>query len=141
MSNGIAISSTLDMRNITIEGQIIAQNVEATFEHRRHLLRIFTPKQRGTLIYRDRQISCIVEEAGVSQGNLMDCVTDLCDAADVGIKTTFDPQTGQFAISTYWGANTSAVFSREFENIIEQIFTQSIIDYATFALVGGEPCI
>ena len=69
---------------------------------------------------------------------LMDCVTDLCDAADVGIKTIFDPQTGQFAISTYWGANTSAVFSREFENIIEQIFTQSIIDYATFALVGGE---
>ena len=64
------ISSTLDMRNITIEGQIVAPTTEATFEYRRHLLRIFTPKQRGTLIYRDRQISCIVEEAGVSQGNI-----------------------------------------------------------------------
>jgi len=64
------ISSTLDMRNITIEGQIIAPDVDASFEYRRHLLRIFTPKQRGTLIYRDRQISCIVEEAGVSQGNI-----------------------------------------------------------------------
>jgi len=64
------ISSSLDMRNITIEGQIISPSVEVSFDYRRHLLRIFTPKQRGTLIYRNRQISCIVEEAGVSQGNI-----------------------------------------------------------------------
>jgi hypothetical protein len=64
------ISSSLDMRNITIEGQIISPSVEGSFDYRRHLLRIFTPKQRGTLIYRNRQISCIVEEAGVSQGNI-----------------------------------------------------------------------
>lgn len=64
------ISSALDMRNITIEGQIIAEDMDASFEQRRHLLRIFTPKQRGTLMYRDRQISCIVEEAGFSQGNI-----------------------------------------------------------------------
>jgi len=64
------ISSSVDMRNITIEGQIISPTVEGSFDYRRHLLRIFTPKQRGTLIYRDRQISCIVEEAGVSQGNI-----------------------------------------------------------------------
>jgi len=63
------ISSSVDMRNITIEGQIVADSVDASFDHRRHLLRVFTPKQRGTLIYRDRQISCIVEEAGFSQGN------------------------------------------------------------------------
>jgi hypothetical protein len=54
------------MRNITIEGQIVADSVDDSFVYRRHLLRIFTPKQRGTLIYRDRQISCIVEEAGFS---------------------------------------------------------------------------
>ena len=64
------ISSTLDMRNITIEGQVLADTVDSAFGHRRHLLRIFTPKQRGTLIYRDRQISCIVEEAGFSQSNI-----------------------------------------------------------------------
>jgi len=64
------ISSTVDMRNITIEGQIISASVDESFVYRRHLLRIFTPKQRGTLIYRDRQISCIVEEAGFSQGNI-----------------------------------------------------------------------
>jgi len=63
------ISSTLDMRNITIEGQVVAPDVDTSFEHRRHLLRIFTPKQRGTLVYRNRQISCIVEEAGFSQSS------------------------------------------------------------------------
>lgn len=44
--------------------------MDTAFEHRRQLLNIFTPKQRGTLIYRDRQISCIVEEAGFFQSNI-----------------------------------------------------------------------
>jgi len=64
------ISSTVDMRNITIEGTVLAQTPDEAFAFRRHLLQIFTPKQRGTLIYRERQISCIVEEAGFSQGNI-----------------------------------------------------------------------
>jgi len=66
---GFYISSTLDMRNITIEGNIIATNLEDSFEYRKRLLRIFTPKLRGTLIYRDKQISCIVEEAGFSSAS------------------------------------------------------------------------
>jgi len=74
----------------------------------------------------------------MSYKNLMSAITDLFDAADVGIKTIFDPATGLFSIIPYHGNNTSAVFSREFENIIEQIFTHSIIDYASFALVAGE---
>lgn len=65
------ISSTLDMRNITIEGQILSDSADASYEYRRQLLRVFTPKQCGTLIYRDRQISCIVEEAAFSQGNIV----------------------------------------------------------------------
>jgi hypothetical protein len=64
------ISSTLDMRNITIEGTILAHSVDESFEYRRQLLRIFTPKQRGMLIYRERQIGCIVEEAGFSASKI-----------------------------------------------------------------------
>jgi len=64
------ISSTLDMRNITIEGNILAHSVDESFEYRKQLIRIFTPKQRGTLIYRGRQIHCIVEEAGFTVGNI-----------------------------------------------------------------------
>jgi len=64
------ISSTLDMRNITIEGTILAKSVEDSFEYRKQLLRIFTPKLRGTLLYRNRRISCIVEEAAFAMGNV-----------------------------------------------------------------------
>jgi hypothetical protein len=64
------ISSTLDMRNITIEGTILAASVDESFEHRRQLLRIFTPKQRGTLVYRGKQIGCIVEEASFAASNI-----------------------------------------------------------------------
>lgn len=60
------ISSTLDMRNITIEGTILAEDVEESFVYRKQLLKIFTPKLHGVLIYRERQIACIVEEAGFS---------------------------------------------------------------------------
>ena len=57
------ISSTLDMRNITLEGTVIASTVDEAYEHRKRFLRVFTPKQQGTLIYRQRQIACVVEEA------------------------------------------------------------------------------
>lgn len=64
------ISSTVDMRNITLEGNIIAPSLEDTFAFRKQMLNIFTPKQRGTLVYRSRKISCIVEEAGFSASNV-----------------------------------------------------------------------
>lgn len=58
------ISSTLDMRNITLEGTVVAGTVDEAYEQRKRLLRIFSPKLQGTLVVRGRQIACIVEEAG-----------------------------------------------------------------------------
>ncbi len=63
------ISSTLDMRNITIEGNLVSTGGADLTTLRRQLLRIFTPKQHGTLTYGDRQITCHVEEAGFAQGS------------------------------------------------------------------------
>jgi hypothetical protein len=74
----------------------------------------------------------------ISYKNLMEAVTDLCEAADAGIKTVFDPTVGIFSIVPYWGADSNAVFSKEYENIIDQVFTRSAVDYASFALVAGE---
>jgi len=74
----------------------------------------------------------------ISYKNLMDAVTDLCDAADVGIKTVFNTSTGTFTIIPYLGGDSHAVFSKEYENIIDQVFTHSVDDFASFALVGGE---
>ncbi|QHQ61443.1 phage tail family protein [Anaerocolumna sedimenticola] len=58
------ISSTLDMRNITLEGTVIADTPDEAYTRRQRFLQIFSPKLRGTLLYRGRQIACVVEEAG-----------------------------------------------------------------------------
>ena len=58
------ISSAMDMRNITLEGSVITPTVAETYDQRRRFLRVFTPKLQGTLVYRNRQIACVVEEAG-----------------------------------------------------------------------------
>ena len=80
----------------------------------------------------------IAVKSQVSWRNLMETVCDLCETSDVGIKTVFEPQVGQFIITLYQGADVHAVFSKEYENVIDQVFTQSVADYATFAMVGGE---
>jgi len=74
----------------------------------------------------------------VSYRNLMDVVTDLCGVSDVGIKTVFTPATGVFTVTLYMGTESQAVFSKGYENLIEQIYTISAADYANTALVGGE---
>ena len=60
------ISSTVDMRNITLEGTIVADTPGEAYEQRRRLLRIFTPKKQGTFFYRGRQIPCVVEESALT---------------------------------------------------------------------------
>lgn len=62
------ISGNLDMRNVTLEGNLVAAGPEELAELRRSFLRVLTPKQQGTLVYRDRQIACVVEEAGFAEG-------------------------------------------------------------------------
>jgi hypothetical protein len=74
----------------------------------------------------------------ISYTNLMEAVTNLCETADVGIKTVFNPSTGVFNIVLYLGADTTAVFSKEYENVLSQVFTQSAAEFANTALVGGE---
>ena len=74
----------------------------------------------------------------VSFRNLMDTVTNLCDAADVGIKTAFDPVAKLFTVQLYAGSASQSIFSKEYENIMEQIFTKSLLSFANTALVGGE---
>ncbi len=74
----------------------------------------------------------------ISYKNLLASVCELCDAADVGIKTIFNPANGNFEISLYRGGEVQGVFSREYENILAQTFTESVAGFANAALVGGE---
>jgi hypothetical protein len=74
----------------------------------------------------------------ISYRNLMDAVTELCEVSEVGIKTIFTPETGVFTIMLYKGTESQAVFSKEYENLTEQVYTVSAADFANTALVGGE---
>ncbi|GHU81050.1 hypothetical protein AGMMS49992_34200 [Clostridia bacterium] len=56
------VGATRDMRNITIEGAIIADSTDEAYSLRRGLIGLFTPKQPGTLVFRDRKISCVVDD-------------------------------------------------------------------------------
>jgi hypothetical protein len=60
------ISSSLDMRNITIEGSVLANTPDEAYDLRAQLLRQFTPKQQGVLTFRGKQIPCVVEEAALT---------------------------------------------------------------------------
>lgn len=74
----------------------------------------------------------------ISYRGLMDVITELCGASEIGIKTVFTPATHLFTVTLYKGAGSQAVFSKEYENLTEQSYTESAADYANTALIGGE---
>lgn len=74
----------------------------------------------------------------ISYRNLLKAIEELCVSYGVGIRTTFHPATGLFTIELYKGRESQAVFSKEYDNLIEQMFSNSKKDYANVALVGGE---
>jgi hypothetical protein len=74
----------------------------------------------------------------VSYKNLLDEVTGLCEANEVGIKTLFNPQNGALIFTVYQAGSSSAVFAKEYENIISQTFTHDVTDAADTAYVAGE---
>ena len=43
------IASTLDMRNITLEGTLVARNLEDAYSQRARFLRVLLPKNQGML--------------------------------------------------------------------------------------------
>lgn len=74
----------------------------------------------------------------ISYRGLMDVITELCGASEIGIKTVFTPATHLFTVTLYKGTDSQAVFSKEYENLTEQSYTESSADYANTALIGGE---
>lgn len=63
------ISGALEMRNIVLEGTIIADTAAQAGILQQRLLRLFTPKMNGTLVYRAARIQCVVEEVLFAAGS------------------------------------------------------------------------
>lgn len=74
----------------------------------------------------------------VSYSNLLDEIQELCSTSSVGIKTVFSPETGDLTVTLYIGTLSQAVFSKEYDNLLDQTFTKNTATYANTAKIGGE---
>lgn len=71
-----------------------------------------------------------------SYKNLLEAVTGILSEAAVGIKALLTPQ--GTSLSLYNGRELPFVFSREFENLLSQNYSDSVKDYANIAKIAGE---
>ncbi|MDF2645351.1 MAG: hypothetical protein K0Q73_1156 [Paenibacillus sp.] len=109
-------------------GQLINHNVISPTDSERQI---------SNLSFTSPYISITVKQQ-VSYNNLLDEIQELCEAASIGIKTVFQPETGHLTITLYLGAPSQAVFSKEYENLLDQTFTKNTVNYANTAKIGGE---
>lgn len=82
----------------------------------------------------------------VSYKNLLEELENISYTSQLGYRTLIDIQNKKMIFDIYEGldrtagqsVNPPAVFSREFENILEQEYTDSLHNYRNVALVAGE---
>ena len=78
--------------------------------------------------------------------NLLDALEDLSILSGLGYRTLFDLENKQLVFDVYEGLdrtsnqydNPNALFSSEFDNIVEQEYTDSLHNYRNVVLVAGE---
>lgn len=82
----------------------------------------------------------------VSYKNLLETVEEIASVSELGFRTILDIQNKLITFDLYEGLdrtagngiNPPAIFSQEFENILEQEYTDSLNDYRNTVLVAGE---
>lgn len=78
--------------------------------------------------------------------NLLDKIESFASDAGMGIKTRLDIQHKRLVFELYEGLdriagqniNPPAIFSKEFENVLQQEYTDSSLGYSNIVLVAGE---
>lgn len=81
-----------------------------------------------------------------SDVNLLDKVEEIANTNELGIRSILDLTSKKIIFDIYEGldrtasngVNPPAIFSREFENVLEQEYTDSSNNYRNVALVAGE---
>ncbi len=81
----------------------------------------------------------------VSYSNLLETIEGIALASGFGFRTNLDLTNKKLVFDIYVGLNRTAgqsvnapaIFSQEFENILEQEYTDSLDNYRNVALVGG----
>jgi hypothetical protein len=85
-------------------------------------------------------------EKQTSYKNLLEEIESIATTNELGIRTLLDIQNKQMLFDVYQGLdrtagqneNAPAIFSREFENVLEQEYTDSFNNYRNTVLVAGE---
>ncbi len=85
-------------------------------------------------------------EKQTSYKNLLEEVESIATTNELGIRTLLDIQNKQMLFDVYQGLdrtagqseNAPAIFSKEFENILEQEYTDSLNNFRNVSLVAGE---
>lgn len=85
-------------------------------------------------------------EYQASYKNVLEEVEKLASANELGIRNRFDYETEKFVFEVYRGVdrtsdqsiNPPAIFSQEFNNVIQQDYVSAINDYKNVALIAGE---
>ena len=80
-----------------------------------------------------------------SYKNLADEIESLSNTNNLGYRVKFDTTNKKLVFETYEGldrsvnqsVNPRCIFSKEFENVLEQEYTDSLNNYKNLALVGG----
>lgn len=81
----------------------------------------------------------------VSYANLGDELESLCNTNGLGHRVSFDVTNRKLIFEVYEGldrsisqsVNPRAIFSKEFENVLEQEYIDSLNNYRNLALIGG----
>lgn len=84
-------------------------------------------------------------EYQTSYKNLLGEIESLCGLSELGYRVRFDIPNKKLVFEVYAGldrsvnqsVNPRAIFSKEFENILTQQYTDSLNNYRNLALVGG----
>jgi hypothetical protein len=76
----------------------------------------------------------------LDNNNLLDDIENIAYTADLGFKTVFDTTAKTFTFEIYEGVdrttsqstNPRAIFCKEFENVLEQEYIDSLVDYKNY---------
>lgn len=82
----------------------------------------------------------------ISYKNLLEEIESIANTSELGIRTLLDIENKQMIFDIYEGLdrtagqseNALAIFSKEFENILEQEYTDSLNNYRNVTLVAGK---
>ncbi len=79
-------------------------------------------------------------------GNILEILENISETTEIGFRTKFDYENKRLIFEIYKGldrtagqsVNAPAIFSKEFENVLEQEYIDSSNNYRNVALVAGE---